>query len=31
MLSLQNPVFAAFAIAAALTVPKVMGQGWMTA
>ena len=30
MLSLQNPVFAAFAIAAALTVLKVMGQGWMT-
>jgi len=29
-LSLDNPVFAAYAIAAALGVLKVMGQGWMT-
>lgn len=29
-LSFQNPVFATYAIAAALMVLKVMGQGWMT-
>lgn len=29
-LTLDNPVFVAYAIAAALTVLKVMGQGWMT-
>lgn len=29
-LSLENPVFVAYAIAAALMVLKVMGQGWMT-
>ncbi|MEJ2030112.1 MAG: hypothetical protein P8X66_09665 [Maritimibacter sp.] len=29
-LSLQNPVFATYAIAAMLGVLKVMGQGWMT-
>lgn len=28
--TLSNPVFAAYAIAAALMVLKVMGQGWMT-
>lgn len=27
---LENPVFAAYAIAAALMVLKLMGQGWMT-
>lgn len=30
LLTLENPVFHAYAIAAALTVLKVMGQGWMT-
>lgn len=30
LLSLENPVFEAYAIAAALTVLKIMGQGWMT-
>lgn len=30
LLSFDNPVFAAYAGAAALTVLKVMGQGWMT-
>lgn len=30
MLTLGNPVFAAYAIAAALMVLKIMGQGWMT-
>ena len=29
-LSLQNPVFAIYMIAAALMVLKIMGQGWMT-
>lgn len=29
-LSLENPVFVTYAIAAALGVLKVMGQGWMT-
>ena len=29
-LTLENPVFASFAIAAALMVLKLMGQGWMT-
>ena len=29
-ISLENPVFVAFAFAAALMVLKVMGQGWMT-
>jgi len=29
-LSLDNPVFAAFLVASALMVLKVMGQGWMT-
>jgi len=29
-LSLENPVFVTYAIAAALMVLKVMGQGWMT-
>lgn len=29
-LSLENPVFATYAIAAALMALKVMGQGWMT-
>jgi uncharacterized MAPEG superfamily protein len=29
-LTLENPVFAAYAVAAALMVLKVMGQGWMT-
>ena len=29
-LSLQNPAFEAYAIAAALLALKVMGQGWMT-
>ena len=30
LLELSNPVFAAYAVACALTVLKVMGQGWMT-
>lgn len=30
VLSFDNPVFAAYAMAAALGVLKVMGQGWMT-
>jgi uncharacterized MAPEG superfamily protein len=30
LLNLENPVFAAYAVAAALMVLKVMGQGWMT-
>jgi glutathione S-transferase len=30
LLNLQNPVFVTYAIAAALGVLKVMGQGWMT-
>lgn len=30
MFTVENPVFFHFAIAAALTVLKVMGQGWMT-
>lgn len=29
-LTLQNPVFATYVIAAALMVLKIMGQGWMT-
>ena len=29
-LTLENPVFVAYAVAAALMVLKVMGQGWMT-
>lgn len=29
-LSMENPVFVAYAIAAALMVLKIMGQGWMT-
>ncbi|QBK31709.1 MAG: MAPEG family protein [Roseitalea porphyridii] len=29
-LSLDNPVFAAYLVASALMVLKVMGQGWMT-
>jgi len=29
-LSMQNPVFVTYAIAAALMVLKIMGQGWMT-
>ena len=29
-LTLQNPVFATYMIAAALMVLKIMGQGWMT-
>lgn len=29
-LSLENPVFATYLVAAALMVLKVMGQGWMT-
>ena len=28
--SLENPVFVAYAIAAALMILKIMGQGWMT-
>lgn len=28
--NLENPVFAAYVIAAALMILKVMGQGWMT-
>ena len=30
MLSMENPVFVAYAVAAALMVLKIMGQGWMT-
>lgn len=30
MLILENPVFMAYAVASALLVLKVMGQGWMT-
>ncbi|MAW85983.1 MAG: glutathione S-transferase [Phyllobacteriaceae bacterium] len=30
LLVMDNPVFATYAIAAALTALKVMGQGWMT-
>ncbi|MDF2231730.1 MAPEG family protein [Albimonas sp. CAU 1670] len=30
LLSLENPVFVVYVVAAALTVLKVMGQGWMT-
>ncbi len=30
LLNLENPVFAAYVIAASLMVLKVMGQGWMT-
>jgi len=30
LFSLENPVFATYAIAAALMVLKMMGQGWMT-
>lgn len=30
LLNFENPVFATYAIAAALLVLKVMGQGWMT-
>jgi len=30
VLNLDNPVFVTYIIAAALTVLKVMGQGWMT-
>ncbi len=30
MLSMENPVFMAYAVAAALMVLKIMGQGWMT-
>jgi glutathione S-transferase len=30
LLTMDNPVFATFVTAAALTVLKVMGQGWMT-
>ncbi len=29
-LSLENPVFVTYAIAAAIMVLKIMGQGWMT-
>jgi glutathione S-transferase len=29
-LTLQNPVFATYAIAAALMILKIMGQGWIT-
>lgn len=29
-LSMANPVFVTFAVASALTVLKVMGQGWLT-
>ena len=29
-LSMENPVFVAYAVAAALMVLKIMGQGWMT-
>ncbi|MDF0602837.1 MAPEG family protein [Psychromarinibacter sp. C21-152] len=30
LLTLENPVFATYAVAAAVMVLKVMGQGWMT-
>lgn len=30
LLSVENPVFRAYLVALALTVLKVMGQGWMT-
>ena len=30
LLSLEKPVFSSFAIAAALMILKLMGQGWMT-
>jgi len=30
LLTLENPVFATYVIAAALMVLKIMGQGWMT-
>jgi uncharacterized MAPEG superfamily protein len=30
-LTMENPVFAAYAVAAALMILKLMGQGWMTA
>ena len=30
MLTMENPVFVAYAVAAALMVLKIMGQGWMT-
>ncbi|WP_296763309.1 MAPEG family protein [Sediminimonas sp.] len=30
LVTLENPVFATYAIAAALMVLKIMGQGWMT-
>lgn len=30
MLNLENPVFETYAIASALMVLKIMGQGWMT-
>ena len=30
LLSLENPVFAAYAVAAALMLLKLMGQGWAT-
>ncbi|MEY8842166.1 MAPEG family protein [Cribrihabitans sp. XS_ASV171] len=30
LLTLENPVFTTYVIAVALTVLKVMGQGWMT-
>ncbi len=30
LLNLENPVFAAYAVASALMALKVMGQGWMT-
>lgn len=30
LLSLENPVFVAYAIAASIMVLKIMGQGWMT-
>ena len=30
VLSMENPVFVAYAVAAALMALKIMGQGWMT-
>lgn len=30
LLSMENPVFVTYMIAAALTILKIMGQGWMT-
>ena len=30
LLNLENPAFAAYAVAAALMVLKLMGQGWAT-